>query len=217
MRIIPVVFCLVYSLNGFAQKNEIGTNLLSYHVSGFSDRWNNIGNSGHPIFDVFTGISYKRFIKQHIIRSSFTYRSLSGTNKVPPPPYGFEGDYKESIFKLGYEKELNHRKFAPYISLDFAFYYFDFQGFYKVDGMDQIHYYEVDGCGIGVTPGFGLKYKFTEKFSVQAESCLDLAYFINDEVIRRPANPFYPLENFKTHEFIPRFNPLQKLSLNVKF
>jgi hypothetical protein len=218
-----VIFCVFVCFNTFGQstktssaepKNEIGIHILSYSTNGFSDKYAHISISDEEQkpFHLLNGISYKRHINQHIIRASFNYRNLHDQPQKPSYIY-HQGNYDESTLKIGYEKNLNSRKLTPYLAADLSMIYVLFKGFRKGDSPGYSEY-NINGIGGGISPAFGLKYKLTNHLSLNAESCLDLVYF---RFNHKESTERFPNATFSTYKFDTRFNPLQKLSLNVKF
>ena len=214
------ILALLFSMHCFAQemmlKNEIGTHILSYSIYPFEDKYGRIGvaNEDEKRFNFVNGITYKRFLSENnALRFSFESRKLSSMNRKNYTGHSLrQGNYHENILKTGFEKTISSNKLSPYVAADISWIYVKFKGSYK--SLNYLSVYDLDGFGLGVSYAFGIKYNLTKHLSLNAESCINLAYF---RFLHLEDTTRFNDATFYTTKTIGNFNPLQKLSLNVKF
>ncbi len=227
MRLISTqFFCLFLTLGSLvhitpgnaqtSQKNEIGVYFLSFQTSPFYDRYGRIPvlSEDKKIFNLLNGLTYKRYFDKHIVRASFTARNITSIETRPEnlQKNYKEGSYNEKILKIGYERNICMGRITPYLAVDVGLFHLTYSGRSRI--IMGVSNYELSGYGIGVSPAFGMKLKLAENLSINVESCLDFA-----QIKYKHIESSYTYQNarFTTNIFHTTFNPLQKLSLNIKF
>lgn len=219
-RIIYAIFFIFLGLNCFAQKNEIGLHLLSHSPHLFNTSTPASFLSKDQLdFIWLSGATYKRKIDdKHALRASLIYRRL--TSELPDTgyPYGVDGNFREYAIKTGYERAFNTNTFSPYIGADASLFLSRYDGFASSDFATND--FLIKGRGFGLSPFIGLTFNITNHMSLSAESSADFIMFTynhRDVTMLYNGSNKENLNVYTRKYFESRFNPLQKLSLNVKF
>ncbi|RYD76382.1 MAG: hypothetical protein EOP53_14775 [Sphingobacteriales bacterium] len=224
-RIIFFTLVLLFSLNCFAQettspKNEIGVSLFSYQCNyvGYADIL--LDNIKEFQFVPFGGVSYKKYFGKHILRSNISYREIVKLQSKSSNSFS-EGIFREGIFKIGYERQfIIHKKLnlIPFLALDLGVMHSWAEGA-AGGGITGFYYnYDVNETAFRVSPTFGIRYNFTDKLSLLAETCVDIQYSAI-QVDQTQISPRFPIyeDDYDASRFYVIPTPISRFSLNVKF
>jgi hypothetical protein len=209
-------------------KNEIGLNVVSLMNKDYYDLTNDKWLRSYyyfgtlrPIAQMNLGLVYKsdkgKYVQRMalmIINERFEYINRNLRD------YYYESKGQSSGFELryGHEKLFSKKKLQPYGSIDLI-------AGYRVQ---KIEGYEHSGWGggigflnseyrmkeIGLAPGLGVKYKFSERFSISLETNLRISYFHFKEKDSENDTRIYGMFRKPIRMFV---DPLRFITLNYHF
>ncbi|MBL0026708.1 MAG: hypothetical protein IPO98_17680 [Saprospiraceae bacterium] len=162
-------------------------------------------------------ITYKRWInKNNAIRLTY-YRPITRSNEKPPDNWNDNSDYKEQVFRIGYEYIFDQKKFTPYLALDMT--YLTSTSSRVVGGgfTGEMNQFDNNKNGVGVTPTIGINYHLFKNIYIGAESNLSIMNMKNEKISTKlfpVTNELPAMENTSSIESI--FNPIQVI-VKIKF
>jgi hypothetical protein len=187
LRFIALWFLI---LSGFSRglNAQIKSDTIPKFVAGidfirFNRNWIYYSNQLVPTdgnlynFDLIPSIFLKLPIKKLALRFKYEFFKK---------PYSFEtssidtyqeidGNLIENRISFGVERYLNHKKFRLFYIFDFGISISDFKGLYSYNDVfntPATDPFNVNGITLFVQPGFGVKYKISDKFDLNLESAL---------------------------------------------
>lgn len=208
-------------------KNEIGLNVVSLMNKDYYDLTNDYWLRSYyffgtlrPIAQMNLGLIYKSDKEKYVQRMAFLimnerFEYINSNLR----DYYYESKGQSSGFELryGYEKLFSKKKFQPYGSIDLI-------AGYRVQ---KIEGYEHSGWGgsgffnsiyrmkeIGLATGLGVKYKFSDRFSISIETNFRISYFHFNEKDSENDIKIYGLFRKPIRMFV---DPLRFITLNYHF
>lgn len=173
---------------------ELGTFVygLTLRPGEFTTRYNMVWDN-----QAFSGIYYKRYHGKNAFRTSaeFSRRTVYfGSNNFPRNAY-YRGELASLELKLGYQRMLGDKKFAPYLFADAEYSYFRpilqpvYYPYYTSSMIVPDYYYQqhytLGGSFFSISPGFGVRWSVFQHLFINAEASAQL--FIS----RERANYYY--------------------------
>jgi hypothetical protein len=223
MRKILLTISLIFILKiGYSQdsdykKNEISVGLINVNQSPKNQEML-FENSYY--FVPFSNITYKRFINEsNAIRFTY-YRPINKSNEKPLSNWNDNSEYKEQVFKIGYEYIFKQKKITPYLAIDIS--YFKSESSRLVGGGFTALFSETESniSGIGLSPTVGINYNIHKNIFIGLESNLSI-YNLKEEKTLSQWSEILPelnepvkKETDKSFEYI--FNPIMFL-VKIKF
>lgn len=240
---VSTLFFLGISLNGNAVsfdstiqkpitgnhlKNEIGLNIVSFINSDYYHMTNDIwlSNSHYfgtlkPTAQMNIGLIYKSDKGKYVQRMIITvvnerFEYLKSGN---PRGYYYESEGQSAGFELryGYEKQFSKKKLQPYGSIDLI-------AGYRVQKIEGFQSSKYGGRGFfnneyrmkefGIAPGLGVKYKFSDRFSISLETNFRISYFHFKEKDSENDIKIYGMFKKPIRMFV---DPLRFMTLNYHF
>lgn len=156
--------------NKFSYQNQTGINSTNYFRYGFSN-------------NAINGIQYKRQFKSLWLRTGFNHTIATYNEMNETELFGSNdaGQLKFSDVRLGIQKDLFKNAFSPYVFVDLLVSKGNYNGKAANWGGFRGTYlswdYEKQSKIIGINSGFGVKYKFLNRWSTQIETGFNFAYY----------------------------------------
>jgi len=208
------ILVIGYSQNSDYKKNELSIGIIN-SIQSPENQEILFENSFY--FVPFSNLTYKRFInKRNVIRLTY-YRPISKSNEKPPSNWNDNSDYKEQVFKIGYEYVFKQKRITPYIAIDII--YFKSTSSRVVGGgfTGETHKSENNKNGIGLTPTIGVNYKIYKNIFIGLESNLSIVNMKNEKISTQlfpETSELATKENSASFEYI--FNPIL-FNVKIKF
>ena len=203
-----------YSQNPNYDKNEISIGLISLTESPKNEE--NLFENDY-YFIPFSNLTYKRFLNEkNAIRISF-YRPITKSNEKPPSNWNDNSEYKEQVFKIGYEYILKQKGITPYMAIDITYLKSTSSRIVGGGFTGETHESENNKNGIGLTPTIGINYKIHKNIFIGLESNLSIMNMKNEKISTQlfpETNELPTKENSTSFEYI--FNPIQFI-VKIKF
>jgi len=217
LRDTPVLLLMFLSGICFAQKDttvalqnpakakiiyEMGINLygLTVRAGDYYTQYTNVLDN-----QIFSGLYFKLFKGKNVLRAALDYSQRSayyGKQPFSTNSGNSRGQLKSMEIKVGYQRMLGKRRFAPYVFSDLEYNYFwqpapaqqDFYPMYSSYSYNYIYYryYTLSGSFFCVTPGFGLRWNIAKCVVLNFET--GAQFFYSHE---RSSNNFEP-NHFKS-------------------
>src|SRR5690606_13434875 len=211
-----ILILLFFSFGTYAQKeygHELGVNLFSLTNYGDSQ----IDKESSMDINPPSGIMFKRQCGKNAVRMSLDYyhSTYEGTYNGPYYEERSRGKFNQGILRIGYERKLSSTALQPYFATDIALSYSRDQGILERNrsAIVEMPYgsfdYNYKSISYGIAPAVGLRYNFSERFSVSIESNINIMLF----------KELYFADNWTSSTHIGEnleitFNPLRLFSIN---
>jgi len=211
------LFCLTF---GYSQiqdfkKNEVSIGFASINQS--PDNQEQIFKNSYYI-NPFNSLTYKRYVNNNnAIRLTFikpineSYDNTDGGDIID------FGNYKEQVYKIGYEYIFKKRKITPYIAVDFTYFKSTSSKVFGGGFTGLTYKTIVNNEGIGLTPSIGVNYKVYKTIYVGLESSLSIIDMKSKKTVVQEfpnTNTLQSNENSKSTKYL--FNPLSFI-IKIKF
>lgn len=173
MKNILAFLSFLFILNlGFSQNSDFKKNEISVGLINLAESPKNqdILFENSYYFVPFSHLTFKRFLnKQNAIRLTY-YRPVNKSNEKPFDNWNDNSDYKEQVFKLGYEYIFKQKTITPYLALDIS-YLKSTSSRFSGGGITAL-YNETESKinGIGLSPTVGIQYKIHKNVFIGLES-----------------------------------------------
>ncbi|GAL79525.1 hypothetical protein JCM19274_2033 [Algibacter lectus] len=173
MKNILLVLSFLFILNlGYSQNSEFKKNEISVGLINLAESPKNqdILFENSYYFVPFSHLTFKRFLnEQNAIRFTY-YRPINKSNEKPFDNWNDNSDYKEQVFKLGYEYIFKQKTITPYLALDIS-YLKSKSSRFSGGGITGL-YNETESKinGIGLSPTVGIQYKIHNNVFIGLES-----------------------------------------------
>jgi len=166
-----------YSQDSDNKKNEISVGLINVNQSPKNQEML-FKNSYY--FVPFSNLTYKRFINESNAMRFTYYRPINESNEKPPFNWNDNSNYKEQVFKIGYEYIFKQKNITPYLAIDIS--YFKSESSRLVGGGFTALFSETvsNVSGIGLSPTVGINYNIYKNIFISLESNLSI-YNLKEE------------------------------------
>lgn len=206
-----------YSQNSDYEKNEISIGIINLTESP-KNQENLFENSYY--FVPFSNLIYKRFInKKNAMRLTY-YRPINKSYDKSGGDWIDKGEYKEQVFKIGYEYIFKRKNFTPYLAIDIS--YFKSRSSRLVGGGFTALFSETESniSGMGLSPTVGINYNIHKNIFIGLESNLSILNLKEEKrlsqwsIVLPELNEPVKKETDKSFDYI--FNPIVFL-VKIKF
>lgn len=223
MKNILLVLSFLFILNlGYSQNSDFKKNEISVGIINLADspKSQDVLFENSYYFVPFSNLTFKRFLnEQNAIRFTY-YRPINKSNEKPPDNWNDNSEYKELVFKLGYEYVFKQKVITPYLALDIS-YLKSKSSRFSGGGITAL-YNETESKinGIGLSPALGIHYKINKNIFIGLESNLTIFNLKEEKTSSQWSEILMELNEPKTREtdnFVDYvFNPVVFL-VKVKF
>jgi len=219
LLILNLLFILKigYSQNSDYKKNEISIGIINLTESPKNQE---ILFKNSYYFVPFSNLTFKRFInKKNAIRLTY-YRPINKSNEKHPSNWNDNSEYKEQVFKIGYEYIFKQKNVTPYLAIDVS--YFKSKSSRLVGGGFTALFSETESniSGMGLSPTVGINYTIHKNIFIGLESNLSIFNLKKEKTLSQwseilpELNEPVKKETDKSFDYV--FNPIVFL-VKVKF
>lgn len=207
---LSLTLAIGYSQNSDYKKNELSIGIINVTQSPKNQE---ILFENSYYFVPFSNVTYKRFINENnAIRLAY-HRPVIKSNEKPPSNWNDNSNYKEHVFKIGYEYIFKQKRITPYMAIDIT--YLKSRSSREVGGgfTGETHKSENNKNGIGLTPTIGISYKIYKTIFIGLESNLSIMNIKNEKIATQlypETNELPTRVNNTSFEYI--FNPIQLIA-----
>ena len=169
-----------YSQNSNYQKNEISIGVISL-IESPKNQKALFENSYY--FVPFSNLTYKRFLNEkNAVRFSYN-RPINKSFDKSGGDWIDKDEYKEQVFKIGYEYIFNQKRFTPYIAIDLT--YLKSSSSRESGGgfTGNSNRLEREMESFGLSPVIGINYKIYKNILLGLESNLSIMNFNETKVL----------------------------------